>query len=483
MRWPGPGGAELAESIRAKYHAALIDEFQDTDPVQYSIFARIYDGSSAPVAFIGDPKQAIYGFRGADVFTYMKAASRGRAAVHPHDELALGKPPDRGGECDLRSREAIPARRHSIRSRGAKPARGRHAAPHRWQRGGALLSLDVAEKDDDLPDQSPPEIVRLLDEWRDDWRPITRAGSHRRPHEHQSAGRDGAESRSARGGSRACSTAARTSSRRTKRASCATLLAAVAQPGYEKSVRAALCTDALGCTGNDLDAFTRDDAAWENELLRFQKHHARWRDEGFIQMLRHLSAEHGVRRRLLSFPDGERRLTNFLHLAELLHGACVEHRLGMNGVLKWLGQQMHGRAVRRRAKSTNCGWRATKRRSASSPCTRARDSSSTSSFALTSGGAGKCGPRFTIRARKLPAHARSRRSGASKERREEGSARGAAATVLRRPNTSEASVRRWSGGRRRRTTNRRRVIYSANAALPGDRSERGHRGRTFAGSD
>jgi hypothetical protein len=53
----------------------LIDEFQDTDPVQYSIFSRIYDGSSAPVAFIGDPKQAIYAFRGADVFTYMKAAS------------------------------------------------------------------------------------------------------------------------------------------------------------------------------------------------------------------------------------------------------------------------------------------------------------------------------------------------------------------------------------------------------------------------
>jgi exodeoxyribonuclease V beta subunit len=120
------------------------------------------------------------------------------------------------------------------------------------------------------------------------------------------------------------------------------VLAAVAQPGYEKFVRAALCTDALGRTGNDLDAFTRDDAAWEKELLRFQEHHQRWRDDGFIQMLRHLSAEHGVRRRLLRFPDGERRLTNFLHLAELLHRACLEHRLGMNGLLKWLGQQMNG---------------------------------------------------------------------------------------------------------------------------------------------
>ena len=47
-----------------------------------------------------------------------------------------------------------------------------------------------------------------------------------------------------------------------------------------------------------------------------------------------------MRQRLLAFRDGERRLTNFLHLSELLHAACVEHRLGMNGILKWLAQEM-----------------------------------------------------------------------------------------------------------------------------------------------
>ena len=120
------------------------------------------------------------------------------------------------------------------------------------------------------------------------------------------------------------------------------LLAAVAQPGNEKFVRAALCTDALGRTGNELDALSRDDAAWEKELLRFQEHHQVWRERGFIQMLRQLAADHGVRQRLLGYPDGERRLTNFLHLSELLHAACVEHRLGMTGILKWLAQQMQG---------------------------------------------------------------------------------------------------------------------------------------------
>jgi exodeoxyribonuclease V beta subunit len=60
--------------LRERFAVALVDEFQDTDPVQYSIFSQIYGGSDSSVFFIGDPKQAIYGFRGADVFTYLKAA-------------------------------------------------------------------------------------------------------------------------------------------------------------------------------------------------------------------------------------------------------------------------------------------------------------------------------------------------------------------------------------------------------------------------
>jgi exodeoxyribonuclease V beta subunit len=72
----GPGGEALAQSIRKRFRAALIDEFQDTDPLQDAIFERIYSGSDSLVFFIGDPKQAIYGFRGADVFTYIGAAGK-----------------------------------------------------------------------------------------------------------------------------------------------------------------------------------------------------------------------------------------------------------------------------------------------------------------------------------------------------------------------------------------------------------------------
>src|SRR5690606_33992120 len=71
----GPHGAALCEALRRRYPLALIDECQDTDPVQYRIFRQVYGGASGDegLFLIGDPKQAIYAFRGADVFAYLRA--------------------------------------------------------------------------------------------------------------------------------------------------------------------------------------------------------------------------------------------------------------------------------------------------------------------------------------------------------------------------------------------------------------------------
>ncbi|MGB5993733.1 MAG: UvrD-helicase domain-containing protein, partial [Desulfobacterales bacterium] len=68
------GGKKLVQIIRKKYSAALVDEFQDTDSFQYIIFTRIFDSKKSTFFMIGDPKQSIYSFRGADIFSYMKAA-------------------------------------------------------------------------------------------------------------------------------------------------------------------------------------------------------------------------------------------------------------------------------------------------------------------------------------------------------------------------------------------------------------------------
>ena len=74
-------GEALAAAIRTRFPVAMIDEFQDTDPQQYRIFRRIWrQQPDTALLLIGDPKQAIYAFRGADIFTYMKA--RSEVAAH-----------------------------------------------------------------------------------------------------------------------------------------------------------------------------------------------------------------------------------------------------------------------------------------------------------------------------------------------------------------------------------------------------------------
>jgi exodeoxyribonuclease V beta subunit len=68
------GGRKLADAVREKYKVALVDEFQDTDNDQYEIFTSLFSTDDHLLFMIGDPKQAIYGFRGADIFSYMQAS-------------------------------------------------------------------------------------------------------------------------------------------------------------------------------------------------------------------------------------------------------------------------------------------------------------------------------------------------------------------------------------------------------------------------
>ena len=70
----GPEGAAAVERLRARYRVVLVDEFQDTDPIQWEILERAFGDQHTTLVLIGDPKQAIYAFRGADVYSYLEAA-------------------------------------------------------------------------------------------------------------------------------------------------------------------------------------------------------------------------------------------------------------------------------------------------------------------------------------------------------------------------------------------------------------------------
>ena len=74
----GPHGELAVARLRARYRVVLIDEFQDTDPVQWEIVHRAFGEGDVALVLIADPKQAIYAFRGADVHAYLAAASAAR---------------------------------------------------------------------------------------------------------------------------------------------------------------------------------------------------------------------------------------------------------------------------------------------------------------------------------------------------------------------------------------------------------------------
>ncbi|MCK7582266.1 MAG: UvrD-helicase domain-containing protein [Chromatiales bacterium] len=115
LNHPRQGGA-LIETLHRRYTAALIDEFQDTDPVQYAIFQRIYAGTNRPVFLVGDPKQADLQLPGRGHLRLPDRPPRYSAKVHPRCELAFRAAPADRFERRVRHGRgtAVPVRRYPV---------------------------------------------------------------------------------------------------------------------------------------------------------------------------------------------------------------------------------------------------------------------------------------------------------------------------------------------------------------------------------
>ena len=337
----GERGEQLRKSLRERFTVALVDEFQDTDPVQYSIFSRIYGRSDTSVFFIGDPKQAIYGFRGADVFTYLEAAKvanrrytlgrnwRSEAKLLDGVSAIFSR---RDDPFVIESIDLSPVTASGKADAEAFTIGGRRDQPLRFWIASTddkarvekavaaeIASLLTGETKIGERKIAPRDIAVLVNNnTQPGW--VQKAlADYRIPSVVYSAAsvlKSGEASELSR------------------------VLLAVAQPTHEKILRSALATEVLGLDASALENLSSDEANWEAALNRFADYHLLWRDQGFVQMMRTLLMREKVRSRLLRWRDGERRLTNVLHLIELLHAACVENRLGIDGLIKWLARQI-----------------------------------------------------------------------------------------------------------------------------------------------
>lgn len=350
----GPGGKELACSIQRHYKAALVDEFQDTDPLQYRIFLSIYRGSDGALFLIGDPKQSIYSFRGADIFSYMEA-------VNDVDvRYTLGK--------NWRSAGGLIKAVNTIFEEKDNPFLFDSLSFQPVEQGKKEESELVV---DDVEDRSPFKIWFMKREQgkKNIGKGVARILAGKAVADEivtlLSKGNEGKATISGRpvhAGDIAILVPTNWEARDMLRIlkevrvpgviyssesifasneamEMERILSAVLEPSNESYVKAALATDAMGISGDELVAFIEDERAWDVWVEKFELYRSLFVSRGFITMARTMVTQEGIKQRLRTFPDGERRVTNILHCVELLHGASIEKKLGPEGLLKWLQEK------------------------------------------------------------------------------------------------------------------------------------------------
>ena len=342
-------GPAACRRLRARYAVVLVDEFQDTDPVQWDILRRAFHGSSTTLVLIGDPKQAVYAFRGAEVLSYLEAVREAdrtealgtswrtdagvlRALEHLYGGAALGHPaivvrPVQARHATARLDGAVPLRLRVLGRAGAGPL-GKSGFPS----VAALRSRVAADV--------AADVVRLLDSGAvlrlGDPRPVRPGDIAVLVRKHGQAATVQAELERA---GVPCVVSSSTSVFATPSArDWLWLLQALEQPHRSGRARLAALTPLLGWTAQRLDA--SPDAALDEvgDLLRAAAR--RFDEAGLAAAFEHLAARTRLEERLLGLEQGERRMTDLRHLAQALNRAAVEESLGLSALVAWLAERV-----------------------------------------------------------------------------------------------------------------------------------------------
>ncbi|WP_168012331.1 UvrD-helicase domain-containing protein [Halomonas salinarum] len=419
----GEAGKTLAARIREQFPVALVDEFQDTDPVQYRLFDRVYrlaenrgaaddsekSGSAASgaeesaatgaeesaatgaeksaasgaeesaaagaeksaVLLIGDPKQAIYAFRGADIHTYLQArrdtagrhvtlGTNFRSAtpmVEAVNRVFEHAEQSEAGAFLFRRGDDNPVPFAPVDANGRKDALVRLGAPQPALTLWHLDAEDALSKSaylHELAGRCATEMASLLREGQAGQTGFIQTNTQQdgalkplAPSDLAVLVNNAGEARAIRAallarGIRSVYLSDKEGVFETEAAAeLEVWLAACAAPDDERSLRAALATPSLGLSLSELDALNggpqQDELAWESRVMQFRDYHRQWQRRGVLPMLHRLLADFAVPGRLLAVPEGERRLTDLLHLGELLQEASTEID-GEHALLRFLAE-------------------------------------------------------------------------------------------------------------------------------------------------
>ncbi len=367
----GDNGPALRASILAQYPVALIDEFQDTSPLQYRLFDQIYrtadNRADSALLLIGDPKQSIYGFRGADIYSYLQArkATEGRhyvldtnfrstqALVDAVNQwFVQAEMRDGEGAFMFRAGQSNPLPFEPVKANGRKEllmqgSQRMAALTVAWDEGAdepraPLSGNDIRRRGAEF---CASQIVQwLMGEgtgFAEEGKPLQRM----RPADIAVLVRTGKEAAAVRRALAKRNVASvylsdQDSVFASDEARDLLLwLRAVAAPLDGLAVRAGLATQMMGLSFDELAYLASDDEAFDARSEQLKELHSIWLRLGVLAMLRQTLYRFELPARWLQDMGGERRLTNYLHLAELLQSASAQLE-GEQALVRWLATQI-----------------------------------------------------------------------------------------------------------------------------------------------
>ena len=351
-------GGILKNALRQKYRAGLIDEFQDTEPIQYEIFKEIFPSGSGCLFLIGDPKQSIYGFRGADVFTYISATKeieskftlssnwRARRGLISSINTIFSRKEDPFVFPDISYLPSSPAsesQHNEIKIDGKDPR-----ALTVWfldsgsfAQEGKAINKEIAKET--VFHAIAGEIIKIMELSRDGrasikGRPIRASdfailvtdnryiksiqdifASYRIP----------------------CVLSTTISIFQTDEAiEILRILNAISNPGRKELIRSALSTYMIGLKGEDIERLNSNPDHWEGWITRFKELSHLWKDKGFMRVIQSLIGKEGILLNLAKYTNAERRLTNTIHLIEIINEHTTNKHLTITETVKWLSDQI-----------------------------------------------------------------------------------------------------------------------------------------------
>jgi len=356
----GNGGDAAARQLRRRFRVVLVDEFQDTDPDQWEILQRAFAGPQVTLVLIADPKQAIYAFRGADVYAYLQAAGAADARA------TLGTNWRSDGDLVAAQDTLLAGVRlghEGIVYRQVRAAPGHAGFRLRDAPGPVPMRVRLAQREDPAISLTPggyvqkssgrehicrdlaADVVALLD---------SRATIQRRGPDGAVIGSDAvapghlavlvrtnrqaAMIRDALGAldvpaviNGAGSVFATEPAR-----DWLALLEALERPASVMRAHAVTLTPFLGWSARRLAGADDDPWAWEDVHRRLHDWARVLRDRGVAALMETITLAEGLPARMLGGPEGERRLTDLRHIGQLLHGAVSLEQLGTTALTAWL---------------------------------------------------------------------------------------------------------------------------------------------------